>query len=299
MRLHDEYARRTPFEIAFPDRAVVERISAEVAAEARPRAADDSLLETFITTTAVGEQVRRLRGADAPLESGYPFAALLYHAVHFLRAGCPLYLLGTRVTRWLVGTEWARGGSAAGADAPVPPTAAGYLQLPQHLVWTDAAPVGEARAGEGAAHGAAGSAPARPAPESLDGLFWTVGGSAMLNVLPVAGLLPHRPGFGALPLPPVPLVDARIWLDATVRSSGDDFESTLPGGELDRLYSVRVAGEVLKLLARFFAVVGDGGGGAPRGVQLEARGPHTGPHRDVGGAPRSSGLPYTRVSLAG
>ena len=280
MSLHDDYARRTPFELAFPDRSTVERLSAEVAEEAERRGADDSLLETFMTTTAVGARVREMSGPDAPPESGYPFASLLYHAVHFLRAGAPLYLLDTAVTRRLVGPAWQDRDTPEESPRPEPPSTAGYLQLPRHLVWTE---------GDGGDR----------APESLDGLFWTVTGSRMLNVLPVAGLLPDRPGFGALPLPCAPLADALLWSDATVRPSGDDFASTLPGGELDRLYAVRTAGEVLKLLARFFTLLRSATKGDAGGVRLEPRRPDERRESRPAGAPPSSGLVYTRVSLAG
>ena len=310
MSLHDEYARRTPFEVAFPDRRVVERLSAAVAAEAEERGADDTLLEAFMTTTAVGERVREMRGPDAPPESGYPFAALLYHAVHFHRAGAPLYLVDTDATRRLVGAGWTGSGWAASDAAPEPPAAAGYLQLPQHLIWTEGGRSEESGGGEGgaavAAAGAAGeggggpdAARAAAAPESLDGLFWTRTGSGMLNVLPVSGLLPDRAGFGALPLPSAPLADAALWLDADVRPSGEDFTSTLPGGELDRLYSVRTAGEVLKLLARFFSAVAAAGRGEAGRVRLESRQPEETPPDPHPGAPPISALPYTRLSLTG
>ncbi|HUF75372.1 MAG TPA: hypothetical protein VMM35_03805 [Longimicrobiales bacterium] len=294
MSLHDEYARRTPFEIAFPDRSVLERLSADVAEEVEGRG-DDSLLEAFMTTTAVGERVRDMRGPDAPPESGYPLAALLYHAVHFLRAGAPLYLLDTEVTRQLVAPEWPGSEPGADARAPEPLASAGYLQLPQHLVWVEGS--SPAVSDGGARRTAAGGSGA--ASESLDGLFWTVTGSDVLNVLPVSGLLPDRPGFGALPLPPAPLADAHIWLEATVRPGGEDFASTLPGGELDRLYGVRAAGEVLKLLARFFAVVTTATRGVGSRVRLEARAPKDAAPDRSAGAPPSSRLPYTRVSLTG
>jgi hypothetical protein len=282
MSLHDEYARRTPFEIAFPDRSVAERLSSEVAEEVEARGADDSLLEAFITTAAAGERVRAMRGPDAPPDTAYPFAALLYHCVHFLRAGAPLYLVATEVTRQLVGPEWQVRSSAA--TVPAPPAAAGYLQLPQHLIWTE---------------GGRSEAPDGAPPDSLDGVFWTLTASRVLNVLPVSGLLPSRPGFAALPLPPAPLADASIWLEARVRPSGEDFASALPGGELDRLYSVRTTGEVLKLLARFFSLASAATGGEGHAVRLEARRPREEPAGGPPGAPPSSALPYTRLSLDG
>jgi len=37
-----------------------------------------------------------------------------------------------------------------------------------------------------------------------------------------------------------------------MRQAGPDFETTLPGGELEGLYSLETAGEALKLVARLF-----------------------------------------------
>jgi hypothetical protein len=275
MSLHDDYARLTPFEIAFPDRTAVAALSAEVAEEAKQRGVDDGVPETFITLLAVGELVRRMRGPDAPPESTYPFGALLYHGVHFLRGGCPLYLLETGATRRLVlAVPDAARGDVRERDTLDPPSVAGYLQLPQHLLWTGGAATGGT-------------------PESLDGVFWTLSRSGMLHALPISGVLPDRPGFGAMPLPPAPIADAHAWLGAQARASGDDFASNLPGGDLDELYSVETAGEVLKLLARFFAVAD--GGEARFDARPGASAPDAG--RPAGG-PRPSKLPYTRVSLA-
>lgn len=273
MSLHDEYARLTPLEVAFPDRTVLAALSERVARETEEQGADDTLLETFVRTEAVVDLVRRLQGPGTALEASYPLAALVYQCVHLLRAGAPLYLLRTRVVRRLTrrdaADERSRGAAPRPAGAVEPPAPAGYLQLPQHLVWTQAGSSG------------------RGTPESVDGVFWTVTSSGMLNALSVTGLLPDRPGFGALPLPAAPLSDAPGWLHAEVRASGDDFASRLPGGEIDALYSVETAGEVLKLLARFFALARNDPGG------FEAREP------EPSGAPRPSTLPYTRVSLEG
>ena len=44
-------------------------------------------------------------------------------------------------------------------------------------------------------------------------------------------------------------------VEAVVRNGTDDFSSQLPGSELDQLHMLETSGEVLKLLARFFAYV--------------------------------------------
>jgi hypothetical protein len=155
------------------------------------------------------------------------------------------------------------------AAEPRPPEPAGYLQLPQHLVWM------------GGADGAA--------PESVDGIFWVASKAGALNALPITGVLPDGPGFRALPLPEAPLRDAPAWLDTDVRVDGEDFSSALPGHELDGLYAVETAGEVLKLLARFFAYLW----AAP-----QAREPGAAPGHGSPG-PRASKLPYTHVRAVG
>ena len=90
-------------------------------------------------------------------------------------------------------------------------------------------------------------------PESVDGAFWTVSTAERLHVLPVTGLRPDRPGFGTLAVPDAPLAHAAEWVHATVREGGGDYVSDLPGADIDRLYTIRSVGEILKLMARFFA----------------------------------------------
>jgi hypothetical protein len=72
---------------------------------------------------------------------------------------------------------------------------------------------------------------------------------------------------------------------ARAREKGDDYLSTLPGAQLDGLYAVETAGELLKLLARFFAYVQ----AAPS--MLERVSPSTGSAL----GPRPSALPFVRV----
>ena len=96
--------------------------------------------------------------------------------------------------------------------------------------------------------------------------------------------------------------DAGSWLRADARDEGADFASTLPGGELGGLYSVQTAGELFKLVARFFAYVASvPEASSPRpGRPPEATGPdgdtdaESGPE---GQGPRRSALPYMAVGL--
>lgn len=223
--------------------------------------------------------VRELQGPEAPPDVVHRYGALVFHAFHFLEAGCPVFLLTAAVARYLV--------EAAPAGEPEPPAPSGYLQLPQHLFWSRAAEDGP--------------------PESVDGMFWCVSRRGLLHILVVTGMRGERPGFGAVPLPEAPLSDAGAWLQAEVREGGEDYRSSLPGRELDRLYSVETAGELLKLLARFFAYVH----AAPRSREAPRQGPEATretqgevepPPGDAGGragaGPRPSQLAFTRVVLA-
>ncbi len=259
MTLHDLYARLTPYEIAFQDRADVEALIVEIAEEAERRGADPSSPQAFITMGSVGAFVRELQGPDAPPETIHQYGTLVFQAVHFTAADCPLYLLGIHASRYLV--------DGVPDGDPVPPTPAGYLQLPQHLFWT----VG----------GEADTA------ESIDGMFWMISGAGLLHVLLVTGLRPDRPGFGTISLPEAPVEEAGAWLDTDARESAPDFSSALPGSELDGLYSVCAAGEALKLLARFFAYA-SAVPGALQTVDVPVR---------CDGVPAPSALSHVRVTL--
>jgi hypothetical protein len=223
-----------------------------VAQEASERGVDPSTLDGFVGLSAVGRFLAELHG-EAPRASLLEYGTLVFHAVHFMREGMPLFLLDRRAARSLV--------ESAPAAEPSPPVRAGYLQLPQHLFWTRI---------EGTS------------PESVDGLFWTVSSDERTYVLPVTGVRPDRPGFGTLAVPDAPLAHAAEWVRARVRETGDDFGSDLPGAQLDGLYAITAAGEILKLMARFFAQTA-----ARRGVVER-------PANDVTG-PRPSALGYTRV----
>lgn len=259
MSLHDAYARRTPYELAFGDPAAAEELVRRVDEEAAERGGDPDDPTSLVTMGAVADFVRAIEGPERPPEARPSYEALVFHGVHFTRAGCPLYLLTTPAARYLVE------GSPPGR--PAPPDRAGYLQLPQHLFWTDE--------------------PAGAAPESVDGVFWTVA-AGRLHAMLATGLRPDRPGLAVVPLPAAPLAEAETWLDIDARAAGRDFESDLPGGELDVLYAFRTAGEVLKLLARFFAYVDH----LPRAVERRAA------ERGAGG-PVPSALDFGRVTLIG
>ncbi|MEX2465409.1 MAG: hypothetical protein WD995_00780 [Gemmatimonadota bacterium] len=269
MALHDTYARRTPFELAFPEPERAERLAAEVAEEAQARGVDAHHPQMFATLGSVGAFLAELRGPDSPPEAMQQYAALAFHGVHFARAGFPVYLLGTGVTRRLVAGA---PGQPREPSSIEPPSAAGYLQLPQHLFWVEA--------GE------------EEVPESVDGMFWTLTPDGMIYALIVTGVRPDRPGLGVIPIPEAPLADAEAWLTAAVRATeeGEDFASTIPGASLDELYGIRTAGEPLKLLARFFSYIA----AAPQSLKAHDSRSDIGPE---GLAP--SVFPFKRVTLDG
>lgn len=262
MSLHDTYPRVTPFELAFRDVPSADALAEEVAEEAAGRGSDADHPHAFVTMEAVERFARALAPDDDPEHAGLRYGPLAYHGVHFTRAGCPLFLLTTHVARYLTG------GSPGGE--PRLPAPAGYLQLPQHLFW---------------AAGESGS------PESVDGIFWSAPAGDTLHTLLVTGLHPGGHGLGVVPLPAAPMADAPDWLEVDARGDGGDFQSDLPGAEIEQLYALQTAGEALKLLARFFAYAARVPGALDR---LE--GPVGGPDEGREG-PRPSSLACTRVVL--
>ena len=258
MTLHDSYARFTPYELAFPDQDLLDELIVGIEEEAKNQDADLSDPNTFFAMGRVDAFVREIQGPTALPETLYQYVTLVFHAVHFNQAGYPIYLLSENVTRDLVKNH--RGGQ------PIPPESSGYMQLPQHLLWMSGADSGT--------------------PESIDGVFWVLSNRGTLHSLLIAGLRPDRPGFVIVPIPEAPVSEASSWVQAIVRNGMDDFSSQLPGGELDQLHALETSGEVLKLLARFFAYVSS----VPGAVEMVS--PNTSDQAD----PIPSTLPFSRVT---
>lgn len=231
MPIHDEYARLTPWERALPDAGFAERHFEALEAEAGERGvplADPGVFAMLTAGVAALEELAAPEGDAGGDEALTRLATLLFHAFHHHRAGRPLLLVRAGVVRYLVGTDPGEG-EAVESEGGIPGSA--YVQLPQHLVWTDAG------GGE--------------RPRSIDGFFWTLPGDGTLHVLAVAGLIEERPGFTVIPLPGVPLGDAELWAVAAMRPEGDeDFSTEIPGSEMEGLFEVRTSGELLKLGAR-------------------------------------------------
>lgn len=271
MAIHDAYARRTPYEVAFPDPTTAEDWMDRIREGAGGDEAESALRDPgrFLSLPSVARVVHEMREPGAGGEEVQKHAILLFHAFHFHEAGRFVLFLETGAVRYLVETD--QSATGPGGGSPDPPASAGYLQLPRQLFWMS--PVEEGR------------------PEPVDGMFWTVPDGERLSLLVVGGMREDRPGFSVVPLPPVPVSDAEVWLRSRVRESGPDFETTLPGGELERLYSIEAAGEVLKLAARTFRYVD----GHPGAVVGEEGGP--GPVDEETDGPRPTVLPYRRVHL--
>ena len=105
---------------------------------------------------------------------------------------------------------------------------AGYVQLPQHLVWMESAD--------------------QP-PESVDGFFWYGDEGGVLHLAMVAGMRRDRPGCVVATVPPQPLAAMPGWVSGAAREGGGDFTTSLPGAELDGLLGIRTPAEVFKLAA--------------------------------------------------
>ncbi len=228
MSLHDAYARTTPIEVAFPDGGAAAELFESFDREARTAGTDLRDLAAFMQIASVGNALRELRAPDVGGEAIHRYAVLLHQSTLFHRAGGVVHLPTAGVIRYLVD-------GAPDADELDVPAPAGYLQLPRHLFWVQV---------EAERH------------ESVDGLFWSLGQDGALDLLLAQGLLGGRPGLSVAPVAQALWSEARQWLDASVREEGPDFATTLPGGELEGLYSFVAAGEPLKLFARVCAFLG-------------------------------------------
>jgi len=230
MPIHDAYPRRTPLEVAFPEPEDLDRFVRGVEEEAGAREVDAGAPGSFVALGVVATRLREATRAGASGAEVVELGQLLFHVAQTLRADGPLVFVDTAAARRLVEDRgWRRRAERWSVKVPA---RAGYVQLPRHLFWLE---------GRGA-----------EAAEPIDGFFWTVAGPDVLHVLVVSGLWEGREGFRVAALPEAPLAEAAAWLSARVREGEEDFATTLPGGDLEGLYSIVRAGEVLKLAARLF-----------------------------------------------
>jgi hypothetical protein len=266
----DAWARLTPYEVGIPGREFARTTFEAIREEAEARGVDPSDPGAFLLLGEVGRAIREIQGEERGGDVLHRFGAFLFHAFHFHEAGELVLLAETEVVRRLVEEE-AEEGDWSGAL----PGDAGYLQLPRHLVWAHPDPEGPA--------------------EDLDGILWARSADDTLSLMPAFGIRTDRPGLSIVPLPTVSLADAADWPGARARVEGTDFETTLPGGELDRLYSVVTAGEVLKLVSRAFAFVH----AAPECLGATESAPRPDEVRDLPRGTRPSFLPFRRIRAVG
>jgi hypothetical protein len=262
MPIHDAYARVTPYELLLPEEGFADQRFPLIQAEARERRADLSDPERFALLSEAGVVLRKVRGEEDDPQLIYQFGLLLFHAFHFWQEGLPFYQLTTGVGRYLVSA-----GPEGGAWAPALPGPAGYVQFPQHLFWV---PGGD-----------------EVPPESLDGFFWSAPEGENLSLLIAMGIRKDRPGLSVVPLPTLPLSAAGEWAAMTVRPDGEDFQSSLPGAELENLYALEAGAEAVKLAMRVFWYLDV----FPASVAEGVKGP------EEGEGPRSSRLGFRRIVL--
>jgi hypothetical protein len=271
MSRRDAWARMTPYEVGIPGRAFAEQNFGAIREEAESRGVDLADPGAFIMLGQVGRVLRELQGEERGSEALQLFADFLFHAFHFHGSGELVLLLETATIRHLVSADEGEGAWAGGSWKGELPTDAGYLQLPRHLVWSHPDPDGPA--------------------EDLDGFFWTRSAGGSLSLMAALGIRSDRPGLSVMPLPPVPLADAGQWPGSRARDEGPDFQTTLPGGELDDLYSVVTAGEALKLVSRAFAYMN----ARPEALAPQERSPHPDEVEDAPRGTRPSFLPFRRI----
>jgi len=242
MPIHDGHLRRTPFERLMPDPGFPDRHFAAIAVEAEERGVGLEDPGAFAMLETAGAAVDELRQPDANAAATHTHAILLFHAVHLERsrrrhaaggpeepAGASHGLVTAAAARWAV--ETTMDAEEEGAVAHLGDGDARYWQLPQHLFWV--------RVGSG------------EAPTSLDGFFRTVV-SERIHLLGVMNVFDGADGFEILPVPPAPLADLPTWatLDGRVDDDSADFESSMPGADLEGLYELRTVAELLKLVSR-------------------------------------------------
>ncbi|MCY3613325.1 MAG: hypothetical protein OXH51_17515 [Gemmatimonadetes bacterium] len=269
MAIHDAYARLTPYEVLLPDAEFPERHFPGIADEADQRGVDPANPAAFVMLGQVQAALAELRAEDAAPESANDHGSVLFFVYHLWRTEGTVVLTQQKTMRALLsgGTELPKDGRKSLWSKELGGRA-GYVQLPQHLVWLE-----EARNDPQEGHGA--SQPARdvsqetrnvsPAgcdvsqethgnpPESVDGFLWFGDSHGALHLTLVAGMRGDRPGFSVVPVPPLPLDAMSDWATGPAREGGGDFATSLPGAELDGLLGIRTPAEVFKLAALILA----------------------------------------------
>ena len=278
MAVHDEYARLTPYELLLPEPDFADRRFPAIGDEAVQQGVDAGNPAAFVMLGAVQGTLAELRDEDAPAESVHDHGGVLYFAYHLWRTAGALVLAQQKTLRALVPGDAERESARRKSLWPNELAgSAGYVQLPQHLVWIE-----EARNGP---------------PESVDGFFWFGDARGALHLALVAGMRGDRPGFAVVPVPPQPLDALPAWATGPAREAGGDFETSLPGAELDGLLGIRTPAEVFKLAALLLRqLVLERPATSPPPPPESAPQP-TGAHEDhpTAAEPTPSALPYATL----
>lgn len=224
MAVHDAYARFTPYELLLPDPEFPDRCFTAITREAEERGVDPGNPAAYVMLGAVQGALAELREEDAGPESAHDHAGILFFAYHFWRCDGGVVLAHRKTVRGVL-VDGAGGDGEPGWVEDLQGHA-GYVQLPQHLVWME---------------------PPDQPPESVDGFFWHGDEGGVLHLALVAGMRRDRPGCVVVSVPPQPLAALPGWASGPAREGGGDFTTSLPGAELDGLVGIRTPAEVFKL----------------------------------------------------
>ncbi len=269
MRADEARARITPYEVGIPGRDFASSRFARIREEATARQVDLTDPGAFVQLGEVGRAIREIQGEERGGDSVQYYGAFLFQAFHFNASGEVFLVLGEEVARHLVDSSKTESWKG---ELPGP---AGYLQLPRNLFWSDAG--------------------AADAPEPLDGIFWTRAAKDTLSLLVALGMRTGRPGLSLVEMPPCQLDGVGAWPAQLAREGGADFETTLPGGDLGRLYSVKTVGEVQKLVGRAFAYLAT----SSDAMGPEERAPRVEREEAPGGPATGSALTFRRILMRG
>ncbi|HEX2167235.1 MAG TPA: hypothetical protein VHG09_08335 [Longimicrobiales bacterium] len=195
--------------------------------------------EQLFMLPAAGELLRELAPPEGGRDTVAQVRALLFSAYQYWRHGRHTYCITEPLLEQITAPD------ADLSTSPLPPSEAGYVQLPRNAVWARVAD----------------DAP----PEPVDGFFWSApraddaGTAERLDLLFALGLRPGRPGLSLFDVSLDAAAQLTEWAKVDARPDGEDFANILPGGELQGYRAVTTGAEALKLAARSFARVADRG----------------------------------------
>jgi len=222
--------RPIPVHLLFADGQIDAAPFAAIRAEAERSNQDLWDLSVVSALPTVARWISDLRPEGQDPHTVRAYSALLFFSMHVVSDGGGVWIMSESVGRWLA-TDGPEDAQPWSAQAP---SEGGYVQLPHNLFWVQT-----------------GSEESEGVAEPVDGIFWARSPrDDGLWVMLAAGLRPGRPGFSAVVLDLLPAGDIGRWADEKMREDGEDFENTLPGGDLAGFLTMATSGEALKLLAR-------------------------------------------------